>query len=182
MNTIKKAISLLTPHERKRGLLVLMLVIGMALLETAGVVSVMPFLAVLGNPDMLRSNPILNTLYTYSQSLGVDTPDDFLIALGIGSFVIISASAAYRTVTHYAMYRYIEMRRHSIGTRLLETYLRQPYAFFLDRHSGDMSKTVISEVDQFIITVFYPSCIMIAYCVVLICKRYGGCSCVYSFD
>jgi len=148
MKTLKKSLALLTPHERKRGLLVLVLVMGMALLETAGVASVMPFLAVLGNPEMLNINPVLSGLYAFAQPLGIRTPDEFLIALGLGAFVLIIVSAAYRTLTHYAMNRYIEMRRHSIGSRLLETYLRQPYAFFLDRHSGDMSKTILSEVDQ----------------------------------
>ena len=168
MATLKKAIALLTLHERKRGLLVLVLVMGMALLETAGVASVMPFLAVLGNPEMLHTNPMLNTLYTYAQSLGISSPDDFLIALGIGAFALIIVSAVYRIITHYAMNRYIEMLRHSIGTRLLETYLRQPYAFFLDRHSGDMSKTILSEVDQLIGNVFRPIYNMFSYSLVLI--------------
>jgi len=144
------------------------LVMGMALLETAGVASVMPFLAVLGNPEMLHTNPILSTLYTHVQPLGISTPDDFLIALGLGAFVLIIVSAAYRTLTHYAMNRYIEMRRHSIGTRLLETYLRQPYSFFLDRHSSDMSKTILSEVDQLIGNVIRPAYNMVAYSLVLI--------------
>ena len=168
MKTLKKAISLLTPHERKRGLLVLVLVMGMALLETAGVASVMPFLAVLGNPDMLNANPTLNALYTHAQTLGIQTPDDFLVTLGLGTFVLIIISAAYRTLTHFFMNRYIEMRRHSISTRLLETYLRQPYAFFLNRHSGDMSKTILSEVDQLIGNVFRPAFSMFAYSIVLI--------------
>jgi ATP-binding cassette, subfamily B, bacterial PglK len=166
--TLIKALALLTPHERKRGLMVLVLVMGMALLEIVSVASVMPFLAVLGNPEMLHTNPILNTVYTHAQRLGIDTPDDFLIVLGIGAFALIIFSAAYRTLTHYAMNRYIEMRRHSIGTRLLETYLRQPYAFFLERHSGDMSKTILSEVDQLTQNVFHPAYNMVAYSLVLI--------------
>jgi len=168
MNTLKKTIALLTPHERRRGLMVLVMVMGMALLETAGVASVMPFLAVLGSPEMLDTNPILNTLYIHAQPLGIATPDDFLIVLGIGAFALIIVSAAYRTLTHYAMNRYIEMRRHSISTRLLETYLRQPYAFFLDRHSGDMSKAILSEVDSVVAHVLRPSYNMVAYSLVLI--------------
>jgi len=168
MTTLSKIIALLTPRERKHGLLVLALVMGMALLETVGVASVMPFLAVLGNPEILNTNPILNMLYTHAQSFGINTPDDFLITLGLGAFVLIIVSAAYRTLTYYVMNRYIEMRRHSISTRLLETYLRQPYVFFLDRHSGDMSKTILSEVDQLIGNVFRPAAFMFAYSFVLI--------------
>lgn len=168
MKTLKKAISLLTYQERKRGLLVLLLVMGMALLETAGVASVMPFLAVLGNPQMLITNPILSSLFKYAQGFGITTPDDFLIILGLGAFALIIISAVYRIATHYIMNRYIEMKRHSIGSRLLENYLRQPYSFFLDRHSGDMSKAILSEVDQLIGSVFRPAYSMLASSLVLL--------------
>ena len=103
---------------------------------------------------MLNTNPVLSGLYDFAQPLGNRTPGDFLIAQGLGAFVLIIVSAAYRTLTQYPMNRHIEMRRHSIGSRLLEIYLRQPYAFFLGSHSGDMSKTILSEVDQLI---FRPS-------------------------
>ena len=79
MKAFKKAINLLTSHERKRGLLVLVLVMGMALLETAGVASIMPFLAVLGNPQIIETNPFLSVFYAQAQDFGVRTPDDFLI-------------------------------------------------------------------------------------------------------
>ena len=89
MKILKKSLALLTPREHKQGLMVLALVMGMALLETAGVASVMPFLAVLGNPEMLTANPVLAGLHNYLQPLGVITPDDFLISLGFGAFVLI---------------------------------------------------------------------------------------------
>jgi ABC-type multidrug transport system fused ATPase/permease subunit len=168
MNTLHKSIKLLTANERRQGLYVLALVIGMALLETVGVASVMPFLAVLGTPEMIKTNPVLNSLFRGSHIVGVNTPDQFLIFLGASAFVLILFSAIYRTVTQYFMNRFIEMRRHSIGVRLLESYLRQPYEYFLNRHSGDMSKTILSEVDQLIHNVIRPAYNMLAYSIVLI--------------
>ncbi len=142
---------------------------GMAILETASVASIMPFLAVLGNPQMLENNAVLKVIYTHTQGLGVSTPDDFLIVLGVGVFVLIVVSAAYRIFTQYVMNRFIEMRRHSISARILETYLRQPYEFFLDRNSGEMSKTILSEVDQVIANVFRPAYNMMGFSLVVVC-------------
>ena len=167
MKNLKKALALLTLHEQKLGAMVLALVMGMALLETIGVASVMPFLALLGDPQILHTNTFLKALYTQAQDFGIDTADNFLILLGIGAFTLIIISAAYRTLTQYIMSRYVEMLRHSIGGRLLAAYLQQPYTFFLSHHSGDMSKTVLSEVDQLISTVFHPTCHMVAYSLVL---------------
>jgi len=168
MKTFLKALNLLTRKEKSRGLCVLLMVIIMAILETAGVASVMPFLAVLGNPQMLEENRILLVLFSYAQAIGINTPDQFLIALGIAAFALIIISAAYRTLAHYALNRFIEMRRHSISSRLLESYLHHPYEFFLNRHSSDMSKTILSEVDQVVAQVFRPIILMISYIVVLL--------------
>jgi hypothetical protein len=38
------------------------------------------------------------------------------------------------------------MRQYSIGKRLVEGYLNQPYSWFLSRHSADLGKTILSEV------------------------------------
>ena len=78
MKTLKRAILLLTPIEQRKAMVVLLLVMGMAILETIGVASIMPFLAVMGNPDMLNTNEFLNKLYNASRNFGVNSPDEFL--------------------------------------------------------------------------------------------------------
>ena len=40
------------------------------------------------------------------------------------------------------------MREYSIGKRLIEGYLDQPYSWFLNRHSADLGKTILSEVNS----------------------------------
>lgn len=163
MESVRKILALLTPRERRRGALVMAMMVGLAFLETAGVASIMPFLAVLANPDSVETNTVLSTLY---ETFQFESVDDFLFWLGVGAFVLVLVGAAFRTLTMYALFRYTEMRRHSISCRLLETYLRQPYEFFLNRHSGDLAKSILSEVDQLVINVFKPALISIAYGIV----------------
>ena len=38
------------------------------------------------------------------------------------------------------------MREYTIGKRLIEGYLHQPYSWFLNRHSADLGKNILSEV------------------------------------
>ncbi|MCG5539093.1 ABC transporter ATP-binding protein [Halorhodospira sp. 9622] len=141
------------------------MVVVMALLETAGVASVMPFLSVLGNPEVVETNPVLNQLYV---GLGFESVDTFLMALGAGAFGLIVFSAAFRSLTIYAMNRWAWMRMHSLSERLLETYLRQPYAYFLNRHSGDMGKSILTETQQLQQQVIKPGLDALAYGVVVI--------------
>lgn len=163
MTTFKKVLALLSPQERRRGALVMIMVVVMAITETVGVAAVMPFLSVMGNPEAVEDTPYL--LATYN-AFAFESKQTFLTVLGIGAFGIVLLSAAVRIVTTYAINRYAQMRRHSVGERLLETYLRQPYAFFLNRHSGDMAKSILSEVDQLVGQVIKPGFDAIAYTVV----------------
>lgn len=163
---VRKILDLLTPAERRSGALLLVMVIVMAVLETAGIASVLPFLAVLGNPEIVEANLVLRSVY---DRLGFEEIDDFLMALGVASFAMVIFAAGFRIITQYAMYRFTQMRRHSIGERLLETYLRQPYEFFLNRHSADMATSILSEVDVMVQYVFTPGFTLIAYSFVTVC-------------
>ena len=163
LDTLRKTLALLDQHEKRRGSLIMLMILIMAIFEVVGVASIMPFLAVLGNPEIIRTNSNLALLYDY---FGMQSTDEFLFWLGVAAFILVILSAVFRIITHYHMNRFIEMRRHSLGQRLLERYLAQPYAFFLDRHTADMSKSILSEVDQVVSNVFKPGVIATAYSVV----------------
>ena len=60
----------------------------MGFLEMAGVASIMPFIGVLTNPELVYSNNILNHIYTYSENLGIKNSFQFLFLLGILVLVI----------------------------------------------------------------------------------------------
>ncbi|MBK1728784.1 ABC transporter ATP-binding protein [Halorhodospira halophila] len=141
------------------------MVILMALLETIGVASVMPFLSVLGNPEVVETNAVLASLY---DGLGFESVDTFLMALGAAAFALIVFSALFRALTIYAMNRWALMRVHSFAQRLLETYLRQPYAYFLDHHSGDMSKTILSEAQQVVGQAIKPALEAVSHLIVVL--------------
>jgi ATP-binding cassette, subfamily B, bacterial PglK len=146
MQTIKKLLDLLTPHERKRAALLLGMILVMALLDMLGVASIMPFMAVLANPELVETNAFLKTAYTVSNHLGVNTTEQFLFTLGILVFILLVLSLAFKALTTYAQLRFTMMREYSIGKRLVEGYLHQPYSWFLSRHSADLGKTILSEV------------------------------------
>lgn len=163
MFPMKKFLFLLSSRDKRRGTLVLAMMAIMALLETAGVASVMPFLGVLGNPELVHTNHFLASAY---EAFGFQSVDTFLIALGGMAFGLILFSAVFRTLTYFVMNRFMEMRSHSISKRLLETYLKQPYVFFLNRHSSELATNILSEVDELIHNVVRPGMRMVAYSLV----------------
>jgi ABC-type multidrug transport system fused ATPase/permease subunit len=147
MHDIQKLLDLLTPAERKRAFLMLGMIFTMALLDMIGVASIMPFMAVLANPELVETNALLNAAYT---RLGFTDPQQFLFALGMLVFVLLVVSLAFKALTTYVQLRFTLMREYSIGKRLVEGYLNQPYSWFLGRHSADLGKTILSEVKEVI--------------------------------
>jgi ABC-type multidrug transport system fused ATPase/permease subunit len=159
MRIIKKLLDLLTPHERKRAVLLLGMILVMAMLDMVGVASIMPFMAVLANPDVVQNNTLLNTAYT---KLGFTDPQQFMFTLGFLVFVLLIVSLAFKALTTYAQLRFTLMREYSIGKRLVEGYLNQPYSWFLGRHSADLGKNILSEVEKVIYHALVPMMNVIA--------------------
>jgi ATP-binding cassette, subfamily B, bacterial PglK len=150
MQAIKKLLALLTPPERKRAGMLMGMILVMAFLDMLGVASILPFMAVLANPELVQTNAVLNAAFIISSHIGIRTPEQFLFALGVLVFVLLVASLAFKALTTHAQTRFALMREYSIGRRLVEGYLHQPYSWFLNRHSADLGKTILSEVQKVI--------------------------------
>jgi ABC-type multidrug transport system fused ATPase/permease subunit len=146
MQTLKKIIYLLSPSERKRVSLLMIMILITAILDIISVASIMPFMAVLSNPDLVTSNNMLNTLFNASSIFGVENIQQFLFFLGILVFVLLVFSLLFKALTIYAKVRFTEMRQYSIGKLLIEGYLNQPYKWFLNRNSAELGKSILSEV------------------------------------
>lgn len=165
IETYKKIFDLLTRFERRRFAALLAMVLLMGITEAAGVASILPFLAVLSDPSAIETNALLFRLY---EGLGFSEINNFLIALGSLIFCLVLFSLIFKAFTLYALVRFSHMRNFSISRRLLAHYLGQPYAWFLNQHSADLGKTVLSEVDQVVDTAIIPAMRSLAHVAVVI--------------
>ena len=156
MQIIKKVLFLLTPSERLQAYLLLFMILIMALLDMIGVASILPFIAVLTNPSLIETNLILNSVFESSKIFGVENNQQFLFILGIFVFILLVVSQVFKVITTYSQVRFIQMREYSIGKRLIEGYLHQPYSWFLNRHSAELGKSILSEVAIVIGGCIYP--------------------------
>jgi len=150
MQTLKEILSLLTPYEQFRAFLLLIMIMIMALLDMIGVVSILPFMAVLTNPALIETNLILNSMFKFSNLFGVENNEQFLFFLGVLVFLLLVISLIFKAFTTYVQVRFVALREYSIGKRLVEGYLHQPYSWFLSRNSADLGKTILSEVSEVI--------------------------------
>jgi ABC-type multidrug transport system fused ATPase/permease subunit len=169
MFNFKKIFYLLDFQERKRAVLLILMIIGMALLDTIGIASILPFMAVLTNPGIIETNLILKYLFEFSFLFGIKDIEQFLFALGVIVFMMLMISFIFKTLTTYFQVEFIQMCEYSFGKRLMEIYLKQPYSWFLTNHSSDIGKNILSEVEKIVLNCLRPLIELIAKGIVTIC-------------
>ena len=165
LSSLKQLWQILSPLDKRKVIYVFILVMGMAFIESAGVISIMPFLAVLSNPNVVESNSYLKQLYDFT---GTANEQNFILYLGFLSLFVVICSTVFKIVTQYAVNRFASLQRHYFSTRLLKTYLQQNYEFFIQRNSATLAKNILSEVDQLIWTMILPALTLMSYGVVLL--------------
>lgn len=158
-NALGKIWAVFTSAEQRKSVLMLVLVTLMAVAETAGVLSIMPFLAVLGRPAVIHENTLLQSVF---ERFGFHDTRSFIFALGFASIALVVGSSIFKTITLHALNRFVYFLRHSISSRLVARYLRQPYEFFLTRNPSILARNVLAEVDQLAFQLIQPLSQLIA--------------------
>src|SRR5690625_3585786 len=135
----------LTKRQQRRVVLLIGAVIVMVVLVVVNVSAIAPFLALASDPAVLEVNAVLSFLYDF---FGFTSVNRFLVAVGIGVFSLMLLSNAWSALTTWAQLRLVWSWNHQLSVRLLERYLYRPYSYFLSRNTADLSKNLLSEVQQ----------------------------------
>ena len=146
MKTLKKLIFLLTAKERKSAVLIFCVILIMAFIEIAGLASILPFMAILSDPDIIETNSKLNTAFQASRNLGIENEKQFLFLSGLVVFLLLVISLVIKAFATYLQVNFSTTARFNLEKRLVTSYLSQSYVWFLDRHSADLGKNILAEV------------------------------------
>jgi ABC-type multidrug transport system fused ATPase/permease subunit len=150
----KAAWALLLRSERREALVVLIVAVLSAVTSAIGVGSILPFLSVLIEPDIVEDNQVFSSLYAY---FGFESRYVFLTALGLGSIVFMIVANTVQMASTYLSVRFSHRLSHSLEMDLFSGYLEEPYEYFLDKHSGHLATNVLSEAFEAAQSFFMPA-------------------------
>ena len=153
MQLIKKLFFLLTRKERIKVFFLFVAVLASASIDMLSIASIMPFMAVVTNPGVIETNAYLNWIYSY---FGFSDSGQFLIFLGFVMLVLIVAANAMRLACLWYITLFVHYCKANLSRKLLQSYLMQPYQYFLNRNTSDMGKNIIEEVSRVIHKVMQP--------------------------
>ncbi|WP_111414181.1 ABC transporter ATP-binding protein [Billgrantia lactosivorans] len=140
--SLKDLYALLTREQRRRLFRLQLLVVLMAFAEVAGVVSIGPFMALVGDLGRLESNDTLARLYLQS---GFEDPADFLFWLGMFVLAALTAASGLSMYTVWRLSMYGQQIGAELSTRLYRHYMQQPWLFHANGSSAQLTNKISQE-------------------------------------
>lgn len=140
---LKRLRALLNRSERKLSYALLVLIILAGLFGALGVSSILPFMAVVGNPGLIQTIQWLHKAYTL---LAFRSPDTFLIGLGSAALVIMILGNALTLTSSTAILWFAHNLGHRLSTEILSSYIRQPYTYFLEQNTSHLVMNCTEDV------------------------------------
>ncbi|MDP5030749.1 MAG: ABC transporter ATP-binding protein/permease [Paraglaciecola sp.] len=154
LSTVRKLIALLNGEEKKKVTWLALLMTITAIIQTIGIASVMPFLAVISDQQLIYDNNFLNKIFV---ALKFHNEKAFLYFLGILAFLIFTFGTILQATTFWLTSRFAQLQQYQLSRRLMADYLRRPYSFFLTRNSSELAKTVLQETGHAVIGALLPA-------------------------
>lgn len=142
---LSKLNDLFDRKEKIRFSEVIIATIVMALFQAIGIVSILPFINIVMDINIIHENKLLSYLYN---SLGFTNANSFIFFSGIAVLCLIIISNIISAFATWLEISFICGKKHRLSTALLQKYLFSPYAYFLNQNTADLGKNVLSEVEN----------------------------------
>jgi len=152
----------------RRGLIgagaLLVMMVGGAILETASVAAIVPFLNLMVSPDGEADGWMLRIQVLF----GSPERDVLLVRYAgalLGLFVVKNL---YLIGLSYAIFTYVQRTHVGIARRLFESYVRSPWLFHLERNSAELTRNLMEETRHTIADVLIPTLMIVKEATVLV--------------
>ena len=142
LTQLKELYSLLADEQRKKLLRLQGLVVLMAFAELGSVLSIGPFMALVGDMSQLQGDGIVAEVYRLS---GLEDPRTFLFWTGVGVLVALTLAAIISMFTIWRLSMYGARVGAELSSRLYKHYMHQPWLFHASGSSSQLTNQIAQE-------------------------------------
>jgi ATP-binding cassette, subfamily B, bacterial PglK len=144
---------LLNKKQKTRLYLLLSFFLLSAVIQVIGVASIAPFIALLSNPDIIKSNTFFQIIYELS---GADSTQQFTIYFAYISLLMIASSNLVNLLTLLFTFKFGVLTGGEIQIALYENFIKRNYIFHKSTNYNGVISTIANEVPRFIYMVLQP--------------------------
>lgn len=127
------------------------IVIG-SFLELLGVTIFMPFINIIEHPGTIQTEWYLKLVY---DRFHFQSAQGFLIGVSVCIIVIYIVKNIYLIVEKSYIYRFSYNMQMKLSTRLLDTYMKEPYTFHLNKNIATLQRSLQEDTSKFMQVVLY---------------------------
>jgi ABC-type multidrug transport system fused ATPase/permease subunit len=118
----RQALSLLDPRQQKSVYLMMVTSAVAAIVQAVSILSLMPFIVLLTNPDLHRTNELLMRLY---DALRVTSYHSFIAIVGLFAIVMLTAGNLFVAFEQWLSVRFLNRLGHDVRRRLLQRMIER---------------------------------------------------------
>ncbi len=150
---VKQLLGVMNAEQRKKLYLLQVMVVFSAIFEVISVLSIGPFMAIVGNIELIQSNNFIRQAYVFS---GATSDIEFLFLVGIFVLVFMLLAAFLSIITIWKLSMYAASVGAEFGDRLYEHYINMDYEFYTTINSSDLVKKIATEVSRVTDNILQP--------------------------
>jgi ATP-binding cassette, subfamily B, bacterial PglK len=145
---ILKNLLLLQKKEKKFFFILIIVIVINSLLEVLGLFSVLPFIALVSDPNIVQNNQIISKIYLYTNNLlNLNNINSFIVLMGFASIFGIFLSLLLRLTNVVLITKFVFKKEHETSSYLLSYYLSRTYEWFCNQNISQINKNILSEVN-----------------------------------
>lgn len=148
MNYIVGSFEILDARDKLKVFFLLVLSIVNSLVQTLGIVSIMPFIAILSEPELVETNQKIILIKDF---LGVTDYDSLLIVSGIFTFSSLILSHFFSTLTTWSNQLFFNNKEYHLTRDLLDIFLSKKSTAFYKIKKTQILKYILSDIERVLI-------------------------------
>jgi ABC-type bacteriocin/lantibiotic exporter with double-glycine peptidase domain len=152
-NIAKQIYALLTSNERVQFLYMVMSALIMTVFDLVGIGTIVAFMGVLAQPDLVFENRWLRQLYI---ATGADDTHQFILMCGFALLLVYILRNLFAAFTVWLQLRFVWGTLLSLSQRLLEKYIYRPYHYYLTHNTSEIHKNLVSEMAHIVNGIMMP--------------------------
>ncbi len=145
IENFRQALALLSPNERRGYWRILVFTAVAAVAQAVAIFSIMPFIVLLANPEIMDSNPLLIHV---SAAVNAQSYDEFLVVLGSAAVLALLIGNFIAALEYWWSHRFLCRLGFQLEKRTLSAMLSRPYELFIERHGGELGNVIWNQVER----------------------------------
>ena len=152
ISLVKKLGYIFSKKDKKKIVLLLIAVVIGSLLELLGVSIFTPFVNIIMNQEAIHKTWYLKMIY---DTFGFQSNMSFLAFLAGCIIVVYIIKNVYLIIQRSFMFKFSYNTQMRLSTRLLRTYMKEPYTFHLNKNIATLQRSLQEDTSLFMQVILY---------------------------